>query len=215
MQLSIELILAIWGAVVSTVLAIMQIMKERRERPKVLVDATMSFRSCSEDEDTHGVKVNVKRGQDVLLEEALVQFIVRNSGLQPIQISAVYVETGPTIFQVVPSGLPVVLQPNTSVTAKIQPELVAPLALDEKAPDTNTLKPVEVISMGVFDALGKKHPISEERLGKFVKSCRELPLRIGVFKHKEKGHLITAFQIKDEFTIIQKQEESTSNNTDA
>lgn len=202
MDPSIQLILAIWGAVLSTVLAIMNVAKEYRQRPKILIDATMSFRPCSEDEDTHGVKVKVQRGHDVLLEEALVEFTVRNAGLQPIQISAVYVKVESTITQVVPSGLPVVLQPNTSVTVKIQPELIAPLKLDEKMPKADNLLPVEVVSIGVYDALGKKHPIKKESLSKLVTSCRELPLRIGVFKHKETGNLVTAFQSKDQMMLI-------------
>jgi hypothetical protein len=205
MKLSIELILAIWGAVVSTILAIFEIAKERRQRPKIKVDATVSFHTCNEEKETHGVKVKVQRGDDILVEEALVEITIRNFGLQPIQITAVYIETENNSTQVIPKGFPVILQPNTSVTANVQPEWFAPVTLDEKAPKSGTLKPREVISIGVFDALGKEHPINKENVESLVESCRNLPLRVGVFKHKETGNLVTAFQIKDQAVKLKKQ----------
>jgi hypothetical protein len=71
MKLSIELILAVRGDVVATLLAIFEIVKEYRQRPKIKVAARMLFRSCSEEEDAHGVKVKVQRGHDLLTGEAL------------------------------------------------------------------------------------------------------------------------------------------------
>lgn len=204
MKLSIELILAIWGALVSTILAVITIVKEYRQRPKILIDSTLAFRPSNEEEDTYGVKVNIKRGDDILTEEAFVEFTIRNAGLLPTQINAVYVEQEFIITQIIASGLPVTLQPNTSVTVKIQPEMIAPVKLNVKESEDYSLDPEEVISIGVFDALGKKHSVNKDNLNKLVESCRKLPLRVGVYKHKKTGNLVIAFQSKDQSALIKK-----------
>jgi hypothetical protein len=204
MKLSIELILAIWGAVLATVLAVINIIKEYRQRPKLSVDAKLISRPCGEDEDTHGVKIKVERGLHIISEEVLVEFTVRNSGLQSIQVNAVYVETETNIAQIIPSSFPVVLQPNTSVTASVQPELFVPLNIDPEALETDVMQLDVVLSIGIFDALSNKHSVDKEKLDKVVKSCRALPLRVGVFKHTDTGKLVTAFEMKDKGILIYK-----------
>lgn len=64
-----QLILGIYGAVLSTCLAILTIAKFLRERPKISVDARTVSMTASEGDDTHGVLVQVAHGDDTLWEE--------------------------------------------------------------------------------------------------------------------------------------------------
>ena len=201
MEVSLELVLAAWGAVVATTVAIFEIAKEYRQRPKIKVDASMLFRSCGEDEETHGVKI---KDPNWGADETIVTVTIRNFGLQPIQICAVYVETETDITQVIPTGFPVILQPKTSVTTNVQPEWFAPVKLDKKPDETAGLQSEQVVSIGLFDALGKKHPINKENLKPLTESCRELPLRVGIYKHKLTGDLVTAFQTKEQVIMMKK-----------
>ena len=203
-EISIELVLAVWGAVVATIIAIFEIQKEYRQRPKIKVDATLSFRSCEEQGELRGVRLKVQRGPDIMTEEALVLVTIRNFGRQPNQICAVYVETENNVTQIIPTPLPAILDPNTSVTAEAQPEWFAPQILDETPHQPAELLWVKVVSIGALDALGKKHSISKENLKTLAQACEKLPLRIGVFKNKRTGYFISAFQTKDRSVLVQK-----------
>jgi len=71
MSLSLELALGIWGAVVSTAIAILQIFKAIREKPQITIDADTIHIPSSESESTHGVLVQVNRGDDLLWEKGV------------------------------------------------------------------------------------------------------------------------------------------------
>ena len=134
-----------------------------------------------------------------LWEEADIEVRVRNSGDRACQISDVFVETDKAIQQVKPAGLPIVLDPNTGCSLRVQPELFAPKVLkDDEMVDQS------VESVGVMDALGKKHRISEENLEQLLRRCRELPLRTAIYQHKETGNRVIAFQVKDQATLVTK-----------
>jgi len=201
---TIELLLAIYGAILSTTLGAFAIAKFLRERPRISVDAIPMSITASEGEDTHGVLVRVRRGHDVLWEEVDIELRVRNAGDKACQISDVFVETATAIQQVRPNGLPVVLDPNTSCSVRVQPEYFAP----RRPTETGELEGIEVEAVGVFDGLGKKHKISKEDLAKLVRRCNELPLRTALYKHKETGNVVVAFQVKDTATIVHKNESS-------
>lgn len=204
MKFSIELFLAIWGAVISTVLAIIAIIKELQQRPKLKIEAELLLRSCQEDEETHGVKISVKRGDDILFEEAVVMFTIRNIGLKSIQVNAIFVETENEVTQIIPTNFPATLESNTSIASEVQPEWFVPSKLSENKKHKEKLKPEKVISIGIFDALGNKRIIAQEMADKLLTSCKKLPLRIGVFKHKRTGNLVSAFQVKDKSILVKK-----------
>jgi hypothetical protein len=86
--------IALWGAFLSTVLAILQIVNHLRDQPRLVVTAEVRYGTLSESEaDTaRGTPVQVQRGHDVLLEEMLVELKIVNRGRRPIQIVAVVVE---------------------------------------------------------------------------------------------------------------------------
>jgi len=202
MQLTMGLLLAIYGALLSTALAVLTIVKFLRERPRISVDAIPITAPASESDETHGVLVRVRRGGDVLWEEADIEIRVRNAGDQACQISGVFVETATAIQQVRPNGLPVILDPNTSCSIRVQPEYFAP-----KTPtDEGGLEEIPVEAVGVFDALGKKHRISKENLATLVRRCVGLPLRTALYKHNETGNVVVAFQVRDAATIVPKKQ---------
>lgn len=205
MSTSLNLVLAVWGAVVSTSLAILHIFQAIREKPRICVEALLVTRAASEGQDTHGVLLHVQRGQNLFWEESDVEVTIRNSGHRACQITDIFVESESFINQVRPEPLPFVLDPNTSVSVLIQPEWFAPiLPANEKSEDPGQ-KDDTVLAAGVFDALGEKHNIRKESLSELVRTCRELPLRAKLYRHKETGNIITAFQSKDNARFLRKE----------
>ena len=192
--------LGVYGAVLSTALGIITIIKFLRERPRISVEAGPVWSAADESAETHGVLVRVQRGSDIVTNEVDVEFCLRNSGGQSLQITDVFVETGSTISQVRPEGLPAILAPNTSHTVRVQPEYFAP----RKPNHAGGLEAEDVEAVGVYDALGKKHQISQGNLSELLRTCNELPLRIGRYRHKTTGAIISAFQIKDKATLVRK-----------
>ena len=198
--MSMQLVLGIYGAALSTCLAILTVAKFLRERPKVSVEATPITMAASEGADTHGVLVQVRHGDDLLWEEADIEIRVRNSGAQACQISDVFVETPTVIQQIRPNGLPVVLDPNMSHSVRVQPEYFAPKRLGAG----DSLEAENVVAVGVMDGLGKKHNISSDNLAKLANRCATLPVRTAVFRHKQTGNAVVAFQVRDPSTMVSK-----------
>lgn len=195
-----QLILGIYGAVLSTCLAILTIAKFLRERPKISVDARTVSMTASEGDDTHGVLVQVAHGDDTLWEEHDIEICVRNSGAQACQISDVFVETPTVVHQIRPTGLPVVLDPNMSHSVRIQPEYFAPKQLSPEG----SLEDEKVQAVGILDGLGKKHVTSPDNLVRLVHMCTALPVRTAVYEHKQTGKKVIAFQVRDPSTMVSK-----------
>jgi hypothetical protein len=194
-----QLALSIYGAVLSTTLGVLTVARYMRERPRISVEATPVALTASEGDDTHGVLVQVRQGDDLHWKEADVEICVRNAGDRACQISEVFVETRKTINQVKPQGLPIVLAPNTACTLRVQPEVLAPKILQD-----DQMVDQQVEAVGVFDALGKRHCISAKNLTALLGYCRGLPLRTWVYQHRETGDRVIAFQPKDEVILVTK-----------
>ena len=203
MRMTPELLLGAWGAIVSTGVAFFTIRKTLRERPKIVITERLTNASVADEtKDVHGVLVQVKHGDDLLWEEVNVEVQVANAGLQALQIVCVYVETPAHLMQIVPEGLPVVLEPNRTVFLSIQPEFLAPPA--EAVPSGDIALTDHVLAVGVIDALGTKHSIPSSRVERLVASCATLPLRIRIYQHKETGNKVSAFAVKDRFQLVRK-----------
>ena len=125
-------------------------------------------------------------------------------GINTLQITNIFIETNSYIQQIYPDGLPVILQPRTSVTVRVQPEFFAPVSLKNFGGNKYELIDDELISAGAFDGLGKKHKINKKRLSLLNKKINELPLRRGIYKNKKRGNVVIAFQAKDKAKIIKK-----------
>lgn len=211
MQLSLQSILTIYGAILSTALAAITFVKFFRERPRISVEAIPISTSSTEGVETHGILVRVQRGVDVLWEEVDIEIRIRNTGAQACQITDVFVETEAAIQQIRPSELPVILDPNTTYSVRVQPEYFAP-----KTPTSDRkLVGIPVEAVGVFDGLGKKHFISKNNLATLVQRCSELPLRTALYAHRETGNVVAAFQAKDNATIVMKKPPNNAMHVDA
>ena len=203
--MDLKLILAAYGAVLSTSLAVLTLVKFLRDRPSISVEATTVFSPSSEGADTHGILICVKRGDDELWEEVDIELCIRNSGDKACQICDVFIEQENVIQQIRPEGLPVVLEPRTQSVVRVQPEYFAPKVMGEK----RELVPDSILAAGVFDALGEKHSILSENFEKLVDQCATLPVRTSVYQHKETGNHVIAFKVKDASKIVRKNVDST------
>src|SRR5258708_4605861 len=105
--MAVQMILAIYGAVLSTGLAILAVLKFLREKPRISVEAMTVNSPASERKETHGILVSVKRDNIVVWEEVDVDILVRNAGALACQITDVFIESDNAILQVRPEGLPV------------------------------------------------------------------------------------------------------------
>jgi len=162
-------------------MALLQIFKAIRGKPQITIDADTIHIPSSESESTHGILVQVNRGDNLLWEEIDVELTIRNSGYASLQIANVFIETNSYIQQIYPDGLPVISQPRTSVTVRVQPESFAPASLGDFGDNKYELIDGELISAGVFDGLSKRHKINDRRLSLLNKKIKELPVRGGIY----------------------------------
>ena len=178
MEIDLKLLLSAWGAIVASILGIIKIYEFRKEKPNILIDAEVFYSPCNKEDNTYGVKVELQRGPDLLWNQALVKFTIRNSGNKPIQIISVFCEKAKQVTQITTPELPVVLDPNTQQQLDLQPEFFSG----------------ELNKIGVLDALGERHTIELTQFNALTSEVRDLPLRIKKYKNKEKGHEVEAFQ---------------------
>lgn len=184
--------IGLWGGLVSTSLAFMQFVKWRRERPRLVVSAALSFASASDGEDPYehlGTPVVVQQGRDVMNQRALVTITVANHGEKALQVVGVLVEDANisgtiSTTQVVPSPLPAVVEPRSSVSVLLQKEF-----LDMSS---------QITFFGVVDALGRRHPVTKSEAKSVVERAWQLPTRAAWFQRRDDpgAEPVRAFQSK-------------------
>ena len=180
---ALQVVLALWGAVLSTVLAIIELLKHFRDKPRIVVSADLSFRAANKEADLKGTLIETDHGPN----EVLLAITAANHGKQALQITACLVEEmNGNLQQVIPSGLPALLAPNTQVQAEIQKEW-----LDD----------VKVVRLGVLDALGRIHAIDPMQLAQLVQKSNALPSNKRKYRHRETGDVVEAFQVKDKAVL--------------
>jgi hypothetical protein len=183
--------IALWGAVLSTALAILQFVNWRRDRPKVSVTAAITLSPISdiEDPDTRGTPVTVQHGSDALPEEMLITFTIVNGGGKALQISAVVIESiagdHVNIKEITPHPLPVVLEPLTSIITTVQKETIDM----EKS----------ITFIGVVDALGRRYGVEEQACKALVLRSWEAPTRVAWFRRRDDptAPMVQAFRMLD------------------
>lgn len=188
-----EVGLAIWGAVLSTLLFAREAFRWKAERPRLIVSCAIARFSVSEDGDTDPrlVLEEDERGWSV---GVAVRVQVANSGERSIQLVSIYIEHELNENQVIPSRLPVVLEPKTRVDFILQPEWFA--------------EP-EIVSVGVLDALGRKHALPQDTLQRLMASVDQIATRIERYRRKENADsrlddTVTAFQAFDHAVLVAK-----------
>jgi hypothetical protein len=136
MNPTLQAFLTAWGAVLSTTLAVLQVVKHFRDKPDLRVYAELNFTPVSPDEETKGRKVATPQG----LQEALILVRVSNAGQKPSQVAACYVQLrgprGASIVEVITDDMPTILNPNSCAQYFLQ---------------TEWLEMVEVRDFGVLD----------------------------------------------------------------
>ncbi|TDZ95246.1 hypothetical protein CCUG60885_01377 [Mycobacteroides salmoniphilum] len=187
----------LWGGVVSTSLAVLQFAKWRRERPRLVVKASLEYVSASAGEDPNagfGTPLVVKRDRDVLDQRVSVKLNVANHGEQALQVVAIIIEasgSGPivNVNQIVAEGLPAVIEPRSSVTVDLQKEF-----LDMAS---------EIMFVGFVDALGRRHPVPDTNAKSAIESSWRLPTRVQWYQRRDdpEADPVQAFQAKQQSSI--------------
>jgi hypothetical protein len=179
----VQTLLSVWGAALSTILGLVQIIKQIQDTPRIRLASELAFSPIEENADVKGTKVLTSHGW----QEVLLGVRVANHGRRAIQITSCIVEeSGGSVTQIIPVQLPVVLDPGTLVELKIQKEF-----LDD--PD--------VSRFGVVDALGRVHQVRDTVLRDLVRRCRELPTNRKKYRNEETGEVVHAFQAKDKTVL--------------
>jgi hypothetical protein len=180
---AVQIGLAVWGALLATVLGIIELVKHFRDRPRIVVGANLSFRTINEEAESKGTLIETEHGPN----EVLVAFTAANHGKQALQITACLVEhANGNLNQVIPAGLPALLEPNTQIQVEIQKEW-----LDD----------LEVVRLGVLDALGRVHAIDPTDVADLVASSKALPSNRRKYRHLKTGDIVQAFQVKDKAVL--------------
>lgn len=160
-------------------LGIIELLKHFRDKPRIVVTADLIFRATDSGANLKGTLIETDHGPN----EVLLAVTAANHGKQALQITACLVEemTG-DLQQVIPPGLPALLEPRTQVQVEIQKEW---------------LDGVDVVRMGVIDALGRTHVIDPTHLDQLVQRTNALPSNKREYRHRETGAIVKAFQVKD------------------
>ncbi|MCK4571043.1 hypothetical protein KAT84_03735 [Candidatus Bipolaricaulota bacterium] len=183
---SLQVVLALWGAILATALGIIELLKHFRDKPRILVSADLSFRAATKEADAKGTLIETDHG----LNEVLLALTAANHGKQPIQITACLVEeANGNLQQVIPPGLPALLEPNTQVRVEIQKEW---------------LDNVNVVRLGVLDALGRVHSIDSSHVAHLVQRSNALPSNKCEYRNRETGDGVKAFQAKDKSILTKR-----------
>lgn len=78
MELTIQLVLAIWGATVATVLVFVKIYELiGRKKSELESDTEIIYQLVKDEEKTYGVKIQLEQGSYLTWQEALVKLIIR------------------------------------------------------------------------------------------------------------------------------------------
>lgn len=173
-----EIVIAIYGAALASLIAIVQAVAALRRRVRIGVSAELTFAALDEKdrESTHGTPIRIDRSGDVGWQEALLALTVRNEGGVPVQIVAVVIESlAPNgqliISQFAPGGLPHVLDPGTRIRIAIQKEPIDMLD--------------NVTFLGVADALGRRYTPKADEVRATVQRSWELPTRVQKFVRRD------------------------------
>jgi hypothetical protein len=164
---------------------------QSKDNSDLLLVSELDYKLADNNPQSYGVKVQLKRGDDLIWNEVVVQLTVINIGFLPKQIISIFIEDEKQVFEVVTPELPELLTPQTRIELSLQPELFA----------------FKTIAFGVFDALGNKYLLNQESLNKLERQIQELPLRVQEYRHKDTGNIVKAFytpkrdriKIKDKF----------------
>jgi hypothetical protein len=197
MEISAGLVLGIWGAIVSTALGVFQLKKSIQEKATFVVKGSVrpfkTRKSLSKSQES---------GEKETDEEAIdwdVELIVANCGWRSCQVTDVFIDKDSEIVELRPSGLPVILEPNTQIAIRVQREWFLMFR-----DDIGLVLLEQILAIGVYDAGGKRHCMSKSELAAFSKECIKPPLPGMRWQNPKTGEIITAFQSFDVRRVVAK-----------
>lgn len=199
-SLTPEFLLSLWGAVLSTLLALGALANAMRARPILSVKAQISEKSASDEPQFIVFEKPAGPYGETYPVEICAQFTVTNSGEKDIWLNAVFVETASHVKLVRPNGLPQVILARSFLEIEVQKELFddIDLTLEER-------KMSEVVAAGVIDALGKRHSISKSNLSSLLKDSFEAPTSMSVYRRKgAPSERFLAYQVCHDMKTLRK-----------
>jgi hypothetical protein len=99
MNETLQALLGLWGASLATALWIIQLIKHFMDKPRILVNADLSFRSTDREADIKGTLVETDHGPN----EILLSVTAANHGRRALQITACLIEyVNGSLQQVIP-----------------------------------------------------------------------------------------------------------------
>jgi hypothetical protein len=119
------------------------------------------------------------------LGDAFVEVHVANAGRRAVQVAGVLLEdgSGSNTIQIAPVGFPVVLQPATAASVRIQIEW---LHYDDLA------------WAGVVDALGRRTGLTKHQLTELKVAGSKLPSTVRKYRRRDDHSVVVkAFQLRD------------------
>ncbi len=205
-----QLFLAIWGAVLSTILAVERILSAIRDRPDIKVDAVMTYAASAQGADTHGTLFLDEANTPPAWKEANIEIIVRNRGEKPAHVDAIFVEDEATAILVTPAGVPCEIPPKASRRLLIQPELAAMRTPARVGHDESPIV-WRLLGIGIVDGQRKKYFASQDQLDRIVRAVNTLPLRFVEDRVSEPGVVRWVVQMMDQGRFFSKREEFVPN----
>ncbi|MEA2841921.1 MAG: hypothetical protein QOF41_3251 [Methylobacteriaceae bacterium] len=179
--MEITLLLSLWGATLSTALAVLIILDRARARPIIRAYAKLQSRNAQEDAQFVTALVKTSPYGHTETMEFYVEFRVENHGTKPLSLRQIYIEDGPdNLLYISPPGLPLVLEGQSSATFEIQKEY-----FDDADLITRERRNADVREIGFVDALDRRYAVSKKQLREILGRTVVLPTTRAVFQGKE------------------------------
>jgi hypothetical protein len=185
---------AVWGAVVATAVAVKELWEHFGDRSRIQLEATIMFLSVNESTPPYGTRFKTELG----IQEVVVHVVVSNRGRRSAQIVSVFVahQSG-NVHQVKAIRLPAIIEGGCQVETRVQKEW-----LDD--PD--------VVAFGVLDGLGNRHSLAVDELEKLLDRSRSLPTDRAPYRRRDEpeGDAVWAWQVRDQATLSSKRRSESS-----
>ena len=177
-------LIALYGAGLSTLLASSQGISVWRHRTRVKVTASIIYSTP----DSYGTPVSIQRGEDTQDETVSICFTIRNMGGKPVQVLGLMTEnlnkSTLQVSQITGHGLPIVLEPETTIEVYLQKEHLDLLE--------------SCTFIGAVDGTGRRHPVPRRQAKAIIEESWRLPTRVAVCQRRDDASKrVVAYQLAE------------------
>jgi hypothetical protein len=185
------LFLSMWGATLSTLLAILTLLDRTRARPIIRAHAKIQFRNVRGEPKFVCRTFKTGRYDDTETQEIFAEFRVENHGTRPLSLQHIYVEEEKgNLNYITPDGLPIVLEGQSSAKFEIQKEYFDAIDFSSKERII-----ANVIEIGFVDALDRRYRVGKKETNLLLCESLFLPTTRALFRRKEHPEdVVSAFQ---------------------